>query len=147
MKIILLAIVVGTFAALFIFRMAPTNEADWHSSTGVETLRDRTYATGFIAVRPITASSDQVLDELERVILATPRTKKITGEAGGMATYLTRSLVFGFPDYTTVEIREIEGKAVLIVHGRARFGGSDLGVNKARIAAWLAEIAPVLATT
>ncbi len=46
---------------------------------------------------------------------------------------VTRSAVWGFPDYTTVEQRD--GK--LMIYARSRFGSSDLGVNGKRVAGWL----------
>ena len=52
----------------------------------------------------------------------------------GMVTYITRSAVFGFPDYTTVRQRGDE----LEIYGRLRMGYSDLGVNGKRIDRWLA---------
>ena len=74
---------------------------------------------------------------LEEIILATARTERLAGSAeAGMATYVTRSKVFGFPDYTT--IRQRDGQ--LEIYGRLRFGKSDLGVNKARVESWLAHL-------
>ena len=50
-----------------------------------------------------------------------------------MITYITRSRVFGFPDYTTVR----QAGPQLELYGRLRFGGSDLGANAARLDHWL----------
>ena len=50
-----------------------------------------------------------------------------------MITYVTRSALFRFPDYTTVRHRD----AQIEIYGRLRFGRSDLGVNAARIDRWL----------
>jgi len=54
-----------------------------------------------------------------------------------MITYVTRSRVFGFPDYTTVR----QAGPQLEIYGRLRFGRSDLGVNAARIDGWLQSFA------
>lgn len=55
-------------------------------------------------------------------------------------TYVQRSTVLGFPDYITVKAVEVDGGAALIIWSRARYGYSDLGVNKKRIDGWLAQI-------
>ena len=47
-----------------------------------------------------------------------------------MITYVTRSALWGFPDYTTAIAQpDDRGGTYLILHGRARYGASDLGVN------------------
>ena len=68
---------------------------------------------------------------------ATPRTQHLAGTVEeGMVTYITRSLVFGFPDYTTARL---QGDRIEI-HSRLRFGQSDMGVNAARLESWLAQL-------
>ncbi len=78
---------------------------------------------------------------LDETILATPRTTRIAGDLGsGRITYVTRSAFWGFPDYTTVEVvPEAEGSRIS-VYARARYGRSDLGVNAARVADWIAAV-------
>ena len=51
----------------------------------------------------------------------------------GMITYVTRSIVVGFPDYTTV----LQNGDQLVIYARLRFGRSDFGVNHARIKRWI----------
>ena len=51
-------------------------------------------------------------------------------------TFVTRSRVIGFPDVTVVEERD--GKLAISAH--LVYGGSDLGVNKARVLALLASL-------
>ena len=53
-----------------------------------------------------------------------------------MVTYITRTQVLGFPDYTTAA----QDGDLLKVYARLRFGRSDLGANKERINGWLAEM-------
>lgn len=88
------------------------------------------------AVRVIEGGPDRLaaLDEIAR---AHPRTERLAGSVDeGMVTYVTRSAVFGFPDYTTIGLRD--GQIVLFA--RLRFGKSDLGVNAARLDGWLAQL-------
>ena len=89
-------------------------------------------------VQAFAAPPDTVLHALDRIALATPRTSTLKGDVKeGMITYITRSRVFGFPDYTTVQvIADGQGSRVTL-YGRLRFGRSDFGVNEARIRGWL----------
>jgi uncharacterized protein (DUF1499 family) len=60
----------------------------------------------------------------------------------GFVTYLQSSSLFAFPDYISVKFIEIDANtSTLAVLSRSRLGQSDLGVNKKRITAWLAEFA------
>jgi len=79
-----------------------------------------------------------ILTRLNDIALATPRTRILAGSVEeGMITYVTRSRVFGFPDYTTVQVvAEAQGSRATLF-GRLRFGKSDFGVNSQRISAWL----------
>jgi len=56
--------------------------------------------------------------------------------AEGRVTYITRSKLWGFPDYSTFETRDGD----LLIHARLRFGSSDMGVNRARVTDWLARL-------
>ncbi|MEL6682504.1 MAG: DUF1499 domain-containing protein [Pseudomonadota bacterium] len=137
------------FLALFVLlivavmayvRFAPTNTAKWHILPNADGPGDVSEDGGFIAVRRITVPGTEALSALEQRALATPRTRVIAGNvAEGMLTFQTRSLVMGFPDHTTVGIKD----GLLIIHGRLRFGRSDLGVNRARIAGWLETLGPL----
>lgn len=88
------------------------------------------------ALRVVQAGPDG-LARLDKVARATARTRVLAGSVEeGMVTYITRSAVIGFPDYTTVRQ---EGDT-LTLFARLRFGRSDFGVNAKRADAWLAAI-------
>lgn len=73
--------------------------------------------------------------------LAQPRTIRLAGGPFDLhATYVARSPIWGFPDYITVKTLPAPGGATLIIWSRARYGSSDLGVNKARVESWLAAL-------
>ena len=59
------------------------------------------------------------------------------------AHYVLRSDWFNFPDLVTVQVTP---DSRLILWSRSVYGRSDLGVNKARLIAWLAALDRVLAT-
>ena len=79
------------------------------------------------------------LARLHAVALATPHTQVIAGSPdAGKITYMTRSKVIGFPDFSTVTLTPLPGtgKSTLQLFGRLRFGKADFGVNEARIKDW-----------
>ncbi|WP_319826442.1 DUF1499 domain-containing protein [Thalassovita sp.] len=132
MKWLVLPLILVAGFAVWV-RLAPTDPARWHLP--VEGRADKDFKAG--ALRVISGGA-QVLVALDGIILATPRTRVLAGSvSGGRVSYVTRSKLWGFPDYTTVELR---GEEIAIL-GRSRFGRSDMGVNRARIEAWLKALA------
>lgn len=110
-------------------RLAPSDPAVWHVDPQVTA--DQDLAGG---VRRRIPAEDGTFADLDRIILATPRTEVLAGSVEeGKITYVTRSQWMGFPDYTTV----MKNEDVLELHARLRFGQSDMGVNKARVDGWL----------
>ncbi len=94
-------------------------------------------------IEPVTyaMSSETLAARLEAIILATPRTERIAGALeDGMATYVTRSALWGFPDVATVKIIEVEGGSALRIFSRLRYGSMDMGVNRARVEGWLSQL-------
>ncbi len=135
--IIFVATVLGAW--LYV-RFAPQKSARWHMLPDVSGVGDTREVGSFLAARRMTAPAADVLTELDKIAMATSRTRVVAGQvAEGMVTYQTRSRLWGFPDYTTVGTQG----DLLVVYGRLRFGQSDLGVNKARIFAWLDALGPL----
>lgn len=142
--IIILLLVLGFMAFV---RLAPTDPGFWNVSSSPQEPGDYPRQGGFAASREITTTPEGVLEAVNRIALATPRTKLIAGSvADGMMTYVTRSAFFGFPDYTTVEITSPVSGAGPLLHfnARQRFGVEDLGVNQARIEDWLSQLGPLI---
>ncbi|MGR3464654.1 DUF1499 domain-containing protein [Limimaricola sp.] len=82
-----------------------------------------------------------LLSAFEEIARATPRTKLLfESPAEGRATYVTRSALIGFPDYTSVKAVPESGGAALMIWARNRFGISDMGVNRKRVEAWMAAL-------
>lgn len=112
-------------------RLAPSDPARWHVAVMGG---DADFPGGLRRVLPGRAGD---LARLDTIIRATPRTQVLAGSvAAGHVTYVTRSALWGFPDYTTVQLRGAD----LAIWSRLRFGGSDLGVNAARLNGWLAAL-------
>ncbi|WP_113913281.1 DUF1499 domain-containing protein [Roseovarius dicentrarchi] len=128
--VIALLLLVGAVCGLAWIRLAPDDVARWHHVPEAVTTRDMD--GGVIRIVP------GALAELNPIIRQTPRTRLLAGSVqSGMVTYITRSKLFGFPDYTTVAQRGDD----LILYARLRYGKSDMGVNKARVDHWLSELA------
>lgn len=137
---ILTIVILLVVAGMAYIRLAPMDPVRVHQTSAPRPPGDYAAPGGFTAVRTITAPAPQVLATLEQRALATPRTRLVAGSVDdGMITFITRSLVMGFPDYTTVWV---DGD-ILTIHGRLRFGQSDLGVNRARVQDWLDTLGPL----
>lgn len=91
---------------------------------------------------PVFAMTPKALAQaFHEVALAAPRTALIAGGPDApFATYVQRSAWIGWPDYISARAVEAEGGAALAVWSRARFGRSDLGVNRARVERWLERL-------
>ncbi len=133
MKMVLwLLIVVGLAMGAYI-RLAPSDPVRWHVAPE-DTERD---LKGGV-VRVVETGPDG-LARLDKIARATPRTSVLAGSLEeGMITYITRTKVFGFPDYTTVQL---DGDT-LRIYARLRFGRKDFGVNRDRVTQWLALLQP-----
>lgn len=147
MRWILALVVVGVVFSLTYFRFAPHDVDAAHVGSQPQEPGDHPLQGGFGAAREITTTPEDILKALDLVAMGTPRTQVLAGSVEeGMITYVTRSAVFGFPDYTTAEITtSIAGVGPLLqITGRQRFGIEDLGVNQARIEDWLAQLGPLI---
>lgn len=119
---ILLLLIVGFVAYV---RLAPHDAQRWHVPVTAES--DKTMKWGAIRVLP---AGPDTLAQVDAAARALDRTQVLAGSVDeGRITYVTRSRLFGFPDYTTVE--QSDGKVRMMA--RLRFGRSDMGVNAARL--------------
>lgn len=134
------------FAALFVIvsfaayiRLAPMDAARWHNQEIPDfSGENKQLSGGFLARYAVADDAAAELARLDEIIRATPRTRMLAGSLdAGRLTYVTRSRIMGFPDYSTLAIGP---DGTLLIHGRLRFGKSDLGVNRARIIGWLAQL-------
>ena len=126
----LAAMIAGVLGFAGWVRMAPSDPARWHVSPPVA--RDTDRPAGVVRV----VQGD--LAALDAIIAAEPRTRRLAGSVDeGRITYITRTALWGFPDYCTVERQN----GSLVIWSRLRFGRSDIGVNKARVTRWLADLA------
>jgi uncharacterized protein (DUF1499 family) len=115
-------------------RFAPFKAADWHVDPfTAQAPQDG----GALDVFASEISANDALTALNTVALATPRTTVLAGSVQeGHVSYVTRSLLWGFPDVTTISARDTETGSDIAILARLRFGKSDLGVNGKRVALW-----------
>jgi hypothetical protein len=132
-----LAIVALSAVALALWiRLAPTDPARWH----VDPARTPDPATPNFARLDIViaAPPDRVAARLAARATADGAVR-IAGD-DGHATWLSRSRLMGYPDFTSVRLEPAEDGTRVIALARARFGRSDMGVNAARLARWQAAM-------
>lgn len=129
-------------------RLAPSDPARWHvdpltvserNTRNSTLLRDGDGADG-PAVR-LPQPPAEVAARLDAITAATPRTQVLAGQ-GEFVTYVTRSALWGFPDYTSIRIAPDGAGSSVSIYARARFGREDSGVNKARVQSWLGQLSP-----
>ena len=137
MKWVLIVLVLVLAGGAAYVRLAPSDPGRWHTDPALGSDGPNARVARVTVPLPPT----EALAAFDRVAMATPRTTRLAGSPEeGRITYVTRSRLWGFPDYTTVgAVADGEG-AELIVFGRSRFGQSDLGVNGQRIDGWLAAL-------
>ena len=114
-------------AALYI-RLAPSDPARWH--VALEFNEDKDFKNGVQRVVDIGP------DGLARLDVLIGRAPLAGGVDEGHATYVVRTPVWGFPDYVTAQ--QVGNR--LKIYSRARFGRSDLGVNRDRVEGWLSAL-------
>ena len=156
MKLILIVLAAIALVALagtaITMRSVDDDPAVWHvdPASASRTGRPNDYLVapeGATTAQPDRISDIYAVPPKELLFLfdSVARPARNTGVVAGSVaelhiTYVQRSSVLGFPDYISVKAVPAENGSALIVWSRSRYGYSDLGVNKKRIDAWLAQI-------
>lgn len=147
MRVALIVFVV--FAVLFVggLRLAvllsPSDPEKWHVPPGLPGSGEavETAPGGHAVAVVLPGPPQEVLARLDAIAMDTPRTERLAGSVDdGMITYVTRTLFWGFPDYTTVRAEPHPDGTRLSIRARLRFGQGDMGVNRARVEDWLAQL-------
>lgn len=80
------------------------------------------------------------LDRVAGIVAATPRTRLLAGDPdAGRMTFVTATPALRFRDFATVEAIPRGAGTLVAIFARSELGGSDFGVNRARVRAWLDE--------
>ncbi len=101
---------------------------------------------GFCGAKPhadspvFDVSVDRLRARWSEVVAAQPRVELLVEHGDGWQfNYIQRSERFRFPDIITVRlISTSPSQSTLAIYSRSIYGGSDFGVNRERIEAWLA---------
>jgi hypothetical protein len=120
-------------------RLAPSDPTRWNIDPTVQIVGQgwNEVATQTNGASLRIPASDGLLKRLDAIVMATPHTTRLAGSVDQTRiTWVTRSALWGFPDYTSAQINA-DG---LYIHARLRFGKSDLGVNAARLNDWLSKL-------
>lgn len=146
MRTLILVALIALAAILVYIRYAPSEPVEWHVDPfGAPVPSGNGWlvrpADGNAAAAPLAGTMVAVMSALDDIALATPRTTRLVGSAeDGRITYVTRSRLMGYPDYTTVAAMAGPDGITIAVYARQRFGRNDLGVNRARVEGWLAAL-------
>jgi uncharacterized protein (DUF1499 family) len=91
-------------------------------------------------VYPVPA--DRLYAGVQTVAAAQPRTYAAAAYPDRLqADWVARSAVFNFPDTIMAQVSPAgRNKATMVLYSRSVYGYSDLGVNRHRLAAWLAAL-------
>lgn len=131
-------ILAGVLAGI---RLAPSDPARWHTDPALAQPGPGRFVVCGGGDLPAVPAGPDTLARLAAIAAATPRTKLLAGSVeAGRITWITRSAVFGFPDYSTAGLTEGPGGPELCLYARLRFGRDDFGVNGARLRGWLAAL-------
>ncbi|WP_286193472.1 DUF1499 domain-containing protein [Tropicibacter sp. R16_0] len=113
-------------------RLAPSDPARWHVAPKGDVDKDLTGG-----VVRVVQTGQLGLKKFNAIVQADGTTRVLAGSVDeGMVTYISRTKVMGFPDYTTAQ----QDGDTLRIYGRLRFGRSDMGVNRKRVDGWLRQL-------
>jgi Protein of unknown function (DUF1499) len=131
--------IIAALGLLAYIRLAPSDAAVWHVDIASP---DFGLPSGWAGWCPMPGTRDFMtepsLASLAAVADATPATTRLAGSVeAGRITWITRSRLIGFPDYTTAAIVPSAGGPRICIVARQRFGTRDGGVNARRVRAWV----------
>jgi uncharacterized protein (DUF1499 family) len=154
------SLLLGLFAAACLIllawiRLAPDDPSEWHVDPLVAPTSGRANAwwvmTDGLGVEnpdgraPTYAmSAADLAQSVDDFIHLQPSTSTLARSPDHLwSTYVHRSRLFGFPDYISVRVVELDdGGSAIAVWSRSRYGHSDLGVNRGRVEKLLAALQP-----
>ncbi|ATX66405.1 DUF1499 domain-containing protein [Roseinatronobacter bogoriensis] len=145
-KLILLGVVAAALALAAYIRLAPSDPARWHEDPRLVT---RPSTPNFHLIRMVGGDAmprvfqlapDALATRIDEVARADGATLLAGSVQAGHMTYLTRTQLMGYPDYTSILIEPAGEGAMLLAFARARFGHSDMGNNRARLERWIAAL-------
>lgn len=150
-KLVAIVVLLGVAGVMLFVRLSPNAPADWHEDPGLVKRPSKPNAhlvrlVGGDEIAPIYALTPEALAERIDQIAREDGAVLFAGSVvDGHMTYITRSPIMGFPDFTSVKVSRAGGGATFSAFARARFGYSDMGVNRARLKRWTAALEDMVA--
>lgn len=140
--IIPILLVLAVLAAGVWFRLVPMTPAQWHVvPADVIPPSSPNFVLRVGADAPVFAQSAEVVADRLEIVAQDAGAKIIAGSPlSGHVSYVVRSPIMGFPDAISIRLVPEGAGTKLEIFSRSRYGYSDLGVNAARVAAWIAAI-------
>lgn len=141
-KLIAIVALLAVAGVMLFVRLSPNDAADWHEDPALVKRPAKPHAhlirlVGGDEIAPIYALSPEALAERIDQIAREDGAILFAGSvAEGHITYITRSPIMGFPDFTSIKVSRAGDGATFAAFARARFGYSDMGVNRARLTRW-----------
>jgi uncharacterized protein (DUF1499 family) len=95
-----------------------------------------------IEPRTYPAEPPALLARLREIARAEPDTRELScdPDCERVARFLQRTRVMRFPDTIDVEVFAAPGGSTLAIYSRSLLGRRDFGVNRTRVARWLAAL-------
>lgn len=140
--IMCVVLVVAVSAAALWFRHVPMTPAVWHVEPAMVTPPRRpNFVLRIGPDAPVFAESPAIIAARLSRVAREDRASVIAGSPEtGHVTYVLRSTLMGFPDAVSIQILPQASGTKVEIFSRSRYGYSDLGVNAARVAAWIAAL-------
>ncbi|MFK5997500.1 MAG: DUF1499 domain-containing protein [Rhodobacterales bacterium] len=147
--VIIYLVLLGVIGLMAYVRLAPNDPAVWHQNpeTAVSTGKPNEYRLIGGQAPIFNMAAPDLATLVDNLIAAQARVTRLAGSPETlMMTYVQRSMSMGYPDYITFKIVPVgDEKSKLEILSRARFGRSDLGVNKRRVEQWVGLITGLVA--
>ena len=153
--VVLMTAAIGGYA-VYSIRTAQHDPSVWHLDPleALPTGKENSYRVApsglteytIDQVSPIYAANAATLAKaFDDFVMGQPRVTRLDGSAeAGWITYVQKTETLQAPDYISVRFYDLDGenlgKATIAVYSRSRFGHGDMGVNEARVKAWLTSI-------
>ena len=134
-----LVVLAGIGAAVY-FRSAAMPPDRWHvDPAGVTPPASPNFALLRGAEAPVVAAAPADVAARIDAAATAEGARRIAGDpSSGHMTYVARSRIMGYPDAISVRLVPVGDGTRIDIFSRSRFGYSDMGVNAARVARWVA---------
>jgi uncharacterized protein (DUF1499 family) len=148
MKTAFLLFLIVVFGFLAYVRFAPSNPDVWHADPlKASKFRKRNVFIqrpneGKYPSPEFDMDAASLAKAFDEIILATQGVELLAGEKDDLfVTYIARTKTIKYPDYVSIKFIDLgDGRSTFAVFSRARFGSSDLGVNRQRFQHWLTQL-------